>query len=115
MVQDQKSRRFILLHQEATSPAVDSMSETFNNEEVLLYSAAIQTSRAILEVREQTQHELNQAKKALEEKTVELDRSLSLLRATIESTPDGLLVTDGKGKILCYNLIWTCGRYPESS
>lgn len=106
MVQDPKSRQFSLPHQEATSPAAESMTETFNNEKELLYSAAIQTSRAILEVREQTQHELNQTKKALEEKTGELNRSLSLLRATIESTPDGLLVTDRKGKILCYNQLY---------
>ena len=34
----------------------------------------------------------------LEKRTVELDRSLAMLRATIESTADGLLVTDESGR-----------------
>jgi two-component system sensor histidine kinase/response regulator len=34
---------------------------------------------------------------------IELEKSLSLLKATIESTADGLLVVDTKGKIVQYN------------
>ena len=33
----------------------------------------------------------------------ELEKSFSLLKATLESTADGLLVVDGKGKIIQYN------------
>jgi diguanylate cyclase (GGDEF)-like protein/PAS domain S-box-containing protein len=42
----------------------------------------------------------------LAETTAERDRSLSLLRATIESTADGLLVTDESGEVLCYNQLY---------
>ncbi|SEK81042.1 diguanylate cyclase/phosphodiesterase with PAS/PAC sensor(s) [Nitrosovibrio tenuis] len=69
-------------------------------------STAMQTSSTILAAGERAEGELNQAKKTLEEKTAELDRSLSLLRATIESTADGLLVTDENGKVLCYNQLY---------
>jgi diguanylate cyclase (GGDEF)-like protein/PAS domain S-box-containing protein len=42
----------------------------------------------------------------LEKRMVELDRSSSMLRATIESTADGLLVTDESGKVLCHNQLY---------
>ena len=42
----------------------------------------------------------------LEKRMVELDRSSSILRATIESTADGLLVTDESGKVLCHNQLY---------
>ncbi|PTR16451.1 MULTISPECIES: putative bifunctional diguanylate cyclase/phosphodiesterase [unclassified Nitrosospira] len=93
-------------YQKRTNQGEPPTVETADQEEALLYSTALQTSRAILEAREQTEHELNQAKKALEEKTAELDRSVAMLRATIESTADGLLVTDKHGKVLCYNQLY---------
>ena len=37
----------------------------------------------------------------------ELERSLSALRATIESTADGILVTDSRGKIITLNQLFT--------
>ncbi|MBA4143250.1 MAG: EAL domain-containing protein [Nitrosospira sp.] len=77
-----------------------------NEEEALLRSAAILTSGAILEARERVERELHQAKKLLEERTAELDHSVSMLRATIESTADGLLVTDENGRILCHNQLY---------
>jgi diguanylate cyclase (GGDEF)-like protein/PAS domain S-box-containing protein len=49
---------------------------------------------------------LQQAKEMLEEKIAELHRTISMLRATIESTADGLLVTDENGKVLCYNQLY---------
>jgi diguanylate cyclase (GGDEF)-like protein/PAS domain S-box-containing protein len=45
----------------------------------------------------------------------ELERSLSLLRATLESTADGILVVDGKGKMVSYNQAFVrLWRIPES-
>ena len=46
-----------------------------------------------------------------ESKTKELNQTLSLLRATLESTDDGILVVDAKGNILDYNrrLLTICG------
>jgi diguanylate cyclase (GGDEF)-like protein/PAS domain S-box-containing protein len=76
-----------------------------SKEEILLYSVAIRSSRAILEARKRkrAEYELDQIKKALAETMAERDRSLSMLRATIESTADGLLVTGENGEVLCYN------------
>jgi len=44
-----------------------------------------------------------QAKQALELRTKELAHSLSMLQATLESTSNGILVTDGCGKIAVFN------------
>lgn len=41
--------------------------------------------------------------KRVEERTHELESSLSLLHATVESTADGILVVDRKGKTVTYN------------
>lgn len=37
------------------------------------------------------------------EKNVELEKSLSLLRATLESTADGIMMVNGKGKVVDWN------------
>jgi diguanylate cyclase (GGDEF)-like protein/PAS domain S-box-containing protein len=87
-------------------PAADKVGTSQSKEEVLLRSAAMQTSTAILLARERAEHELSQAKNALEERTVELNGSLAMLRAIIESTADGILVTDVNGKVLCYNQLY---------
>ena len=87
----------------------DPAGETFdmdkNKEEVQLHSTATQTSSTILVARKRAEY-LSEAKKMLEKRMVELDRSSSILRATIESTADGLLVTDESGKILCHNQLY---------
>jgi diguanylate cyclase (GGDEF)-like protein/PAS domain S-box-containing protein len=77
-----------------------------SRKDALLRSTATQTSSTILGARERAAFELNLARKRLEEKTEELDRSLSLLRSTIEATADGLLVTDENGKVLWYNQLY---------
>lgn len=74
-----------------------------DNEEKLLRSVALQTSHVILQARLRAEHELKQAKKELEEKARQLDHSLSILRATIESTADGILVTDENATLLRMN------------
>ena len=76
------------------------------NEEKLLRSVALQTSTTILRARQRAEHELKQAKKELEEKARQLDHSLSILRATIEATADGILVTDEEGTVLRFNELY---------
>jgi diguanylate cyclase (GGDEF)-like protein/PAS domain S-box-containing protein len=74
----------------------------------ILYSAAVRSSWALLEARKRkrAERELDQIKKTLAETMAERDRSVSMLQATIESTGDGLLVTDENGEPLCYNELY---------
>ena len=86
-----------------------------NDEETLLRSVALQTSRAILHARLRAEHELQQAKKELEDKAGRLDHSLSVLRATMEATAEGILVTDEHGNVLRFNEPYrSCGRLTAS-
>ncbi len=78
------------------------MSEVQESEE-LLRAAALQTSSSIQQVRRRTEDDLIQAKKTLERRTEELARLVALTRATLESTTDGILVTDGQGLVTDYN------------
>lgn len=73
------------------------------DEEQRLRSTALQTSDAILRARHRAEQEILAAKEALEEKTVELAHSLARLRATLESTSDGILVVDQSGRITDFN------------
>ena len=63
----------------------------------------MQTSHVILQARLRAELELKQTKKELEEKAKQLDHSLSVLRATIESSADGILVTDENATLLRMN------------
>jgi PAS domain S-box-containing protein len=83
-----------------------SMAKLKDNEEALLRSVALQTSSAILLARQRAEHELRQAKRDLEDKTRQLDHSLSILRATIEATAEGILVTDEDGTVLRFNELY---------
>jgi signal transduction histidine kinase len=77
--------------------------EQRDDEETLLRSVALQNAQSILLARQRAEEELVQAKEALERKTQELARSLAMMRATLESTTDGILVTDGGGKVTGFN------------
>ena len=78
------------------------------NEEELLRSVALQNAQSILLARQRAEPELLGAKEALELKTEELAHSLAMMRATLESTTDGILVTDGAGNVTNFN-----GRFVE--
>lgn len=77
--------------------------ETNGDPEELLRTSALRTSNSILVARQRAEQELIQAKKALESKTRELAHSLSLMRATLEATSDGILVTDDSGRVTDFN------------
>ena len=77
--------------------------EKNNDTEELLRSSALRTANSILLARQRAEQELIQAKKALELKTKELARSLAIMRATLESTTDGILVTDVTGRVTSFN------------
>ena len=77
--------------------------EPNDDTEKLLRSSALRTASSILQVRQRAEQELIQAKQALEQKTKELAHLLSMMQATLESTSNGILVTDGCGKITVFN------------
>lgn len=64
-----------------------------------LRSAALQTAKSVLHLRQRAEQEALEAKEALERKTEELAQSLSMMRATLESATDAIAVTDGTGKL----------------
>ena len=77
-----------------------------DTEEDLLRAAALENVKATLAARQR-------AEQALEQRTQELARSLSLVRATLESSADGIVVTD-QGTITDFNNryleMWTVQR-----
>ena len=74
-----------------------------DDEDGLLRSVAIQNAKSILLARQRAEQELIAAKEALEAKTRELAQSLSMMRATLEATTDGILVTDDDGHVTGFN------------
>lgn len=74
-----------------------------DNEEKLLRSVALKNARSILRARQRAERELIDAKEALERKTAELVHSLAMIRATLESTTDAILVTDATGAVTGFN------------
>jgi len=74
-----------------------------DDEEELLRSVAIRNAQSILAARERAERELIQAKEALEIRSAQLAHSLSMLRATLESTTDGILVVDEFNNVRNFN------------
>ncbi len=74
-----------------------------HDDEQLLQSVAIQNANAILVARQRAEQELLRAKETLELKTQELAHSLAMMRATLESTTDGILVTGERGNVADFN------------
>lgn len=87
------------------------MSES---EDEQLRLVALQNSREVLAARHRAEQELLRAKEELEHKTQELARSLALTRATLQSAPDGIVVTNNAGRITDFNQkyldLWSLDR-----
>ena len=79
-----------------------------NEESDALRASVLQTAKSISQARQRADQELLKAKEALEVRTRELTRSLAVMHATLESTTDGILVTDTRGQITFYN-----GKFAE--
>ncbi len=73
------------------------------NEEEMLRSVARRTSRSISLARQRAERDLLEAKEALEVKTAELAQSIAMMRATLDSTTDGILAVDEQGRVTEYN------------
>ena len=72
-------------------------------EDQQLRTVALQNAQSILLARQRAEDELIRAKEALEIKSAELAASLATTRVTLESTFDGILVTDETGRITDFN------------
>ena len=68
-----------------------------------LHAATSQATKSILHSSEQAEQELLRAKEALERKTEELAHSIAVLRATLDSTTDAIVVTDEAGGVTDFN------------
>ncbi|WP_437752290.1 ATP-binding response regulator [Sorangium sp. So ce1389] len=90
------------------------MADQEQEEEQLLRSVALQNAQSILAARQRAEQELLRIKEALEARTAELARSLAMMRATLESTTDGILVVDRAGNVADFNerlvLLWQLPR-----
>jgi signal transduction histidine kinase len=76
-------------------------------EQELLRSVALENARTILEKRQRAERQLIAIKDALEQRTAQLARSVAMMQATLESTFDGIVVTDGKRRITGFNEKYT--------
>ena len=74
-----------------------------DEQDELLPSSATQNANRIRSSRQRAEQELIETKEALERKTQEFAHTLSLMRATLESTWDGILVTNDGGRITDFN------------
>jgi signal transduction histidine kinase/ActR/RegA family two-component response regulator/PAS domain-containing protein len=77
-----------------------------DDEDIALRSVAMQNAQSILFARQRAEQELLEAKTTLERRTQELARSLLVMRATLDSTWDGILVTGDDGSIIGHNEIY---------
>ena len=79
------------------------MKPSADNTDKRLRASTVQTAKSIRQLRQRSGQELLQAKEALERKTEELAYSLSMMRATLESTTDAIVVTDLAGNLTGFN------------
>jgi signal transduction histidine kinase/CheY-like chemotaxis protein len=77
--------------------------EASENDEQSLRAAALETSKTVLAARQRAERDLIQANESLELKTEELAKTLAITRAMLESTTEGIVVTDGRGKVMNFN------------
>ncbi len=72
-------------------------------EDELLRSVALRNASAILLAQRRVEEDLLRANEALKARTRELAHTVSVMRATLESTADGILVTDSAGRVTTFN------------
>ncbi|MCY7317840.1 MAG: response regulator [Ramlibacter sp.] len=73
------------------------------HEDELLKAVALRNASTILKVRRQAEQELIDAKEDLERKTRQLAHSLAMMKATLDSATDGILVTDKTFRVTAFN------------
>jgi PAS domain S-box-containing protein len=68
-----------------------------------LRSTVLETAASILQIRQRAEQEILRTNKILEQRTRELSQALAIMRATLDSSAEAILVTDEKGKITDFN------------
>jgi PAS domain S-box-containing protein len=68
-----------------------------------LRATALETATTVLQIRARAEQEIRQTNEILEKRTRELSQALVVMRATLESTTDAILVTDEKAKVTDFN------------
>lgn len=68
-----------------------------------LRNVALRTSSSILSMQRRAEQELLEAKSQLEQRKAELSMSVSLLSATLESAPDGIVAYSNAGEVIAHN------------
>ena len=66
-------------------------------------SSVLQTASSILQIRQRAEQEIRRTNEALDQRTRELAQALVIMRATLESTTDAILMTDAEGKVTDFN------------
>jgi signal transduction histidine kinase/ActR/RegA family two-component response regulator len=78
-------------------------SSNRDEEHKLVRAVVLQNANSILIARPRIEAELIKATEQLERRTQELAHSLSMMRATLESTTDAILATDAQGTVTDFN------------
>ena len=78
-------------------------SDEFNEETKQLQTTILKTATSVLQIRQRAEQEIRRTNEILEARTRELAQALEIVRGTLESTTDSIMVTDEKGKITNYN------------
>ena len=68
-----------------------------------LQATTLETATTVLQIRQRAEQEIRRTNEILEQRTRELAQALVIMRATLESTTDAILVTDEKGKVTHIN------------
>ena len=68
-----------------------------------LRATTLETATTILQIRQRAEQEIRRTNEILKQRTRELAQALVIMRATLESTTDAILVTDEKGKVTHIN------------
>ena len=64
---------------------------------------ALETAASILQIRQRAEQEIRRANEILQRRTRELAQALVVMRATLDSTTDAILVTDEKVRVTDFN------------
>ena len=78
-------------------------SEQSEGETEAIQSSVLGTANSVLQIRQRAEQEIRRTNEVLKQRTRELAHALVIMRATLESTTDAILVTDDGNKVTGFN------------